>query len=148
MNEPEVNLKIVDEQKKEYIFVFDKTINAYQLNVGTLPVGNYSAIAKTNYKNNKYEAVIQFSVRAVSLEYTNTQANFSLLKNLSAQSGGQFFLAQDVENLKIAIENNKAIHTTLQEQFSTKPLIDWKLFFGIIVLLLAREWFVGTIWII
>ncbi len=142
VNEPEVNLKIVDEQKKEYIFVFDKTINAYQLNVGTLPVGNYSAIAKTNYKNNKYEAVIQFSVRAVSLEYTNTQANFSLLKNLSAQSGGQFFLAQDVENLKIAIENNKAIHTTLQEQFSTKPLIDWKLFFGIIVLLLAIEWFV------
>jgi hypothetical protein len=142
VNESEVNVKIVDEQNKVYNFSMDKTLNAYALNVGALPVGNYNAIAKTNYKGKNYENTIRFSVRAVALEYTQTQADFSLLNNLSMQSGGKFYLPKDIEKMAKDIEENHQIKTILEEHTSTKPLIDWKLFFGVIVLLLAAEWFI------
>lgn len=142
INEPEVNIKITDEQNKVYDYSMDKSLNAYQLNVGALPEGNYKAKAKVSYKDTNYESAVNFSVRALSVEYTQTQANFSLLNNLSAQSGGKFYLAKDIEKIVDDIEKNESIKTTLHEEFSTDPLIDWKLFFGIIVLLLSAEWLI------
>lgn len=142
VNEPEVNIKIIDEKNKTYNFSMDKTFNAYSLNVGALPDGNYKATAKVNYKGNNYESSTNFLVRTIALEYTQTQANFSLLNNLSAQSGGKFYTDNNMENMVKDIESNQQIKTILQDEFSTKLLIDWKWFCGIIILLLTVEWLI------
>lgn len=141
VNEPEVIVKI-NNGKNSYQFVFDKTLNAYTLNAGILPVGNYTAKAETNYKGKKFTATTVFSIKPINLELQNTQANWNLLATLSNQSGGKLVTSQSMKSLVDSIQNNSSIHSILFENTQTKPLIDWKILFAIILFLLSAEWFI------
>ncbi|MCB9033599.1 MAG: hypothetical protein H6553_07165 [Chitinophagales bacterium] len=142
VNESDVNATIKSTKGKTYNFSFDKTANSYVLNAGVLPVGDYTVVAATDYKGKSYKAATQFSVKPIIVELINTQANYNLLRSLALQSGGQFFYPNQLANIPKALENNKAIHTVLYDSFKTRPLIDWKFLFVLIVLLLGAEWFI------
>lgn len=141
VNEPDVNIELESKDKK-YNFVFDKTLNAYTLNAGILPIGDYIASAKTNYKGQVYKANVDFSIAPINLELQNLQANWNLLNTLSNQSGGKVFYENNLLNIADAIHANKNIQSILFENTQTQPLIDWKIIFGIILLLLSAEWII------
>jgi hypothetical protein len=139
INEPEVNIELKNSENS-YRFVFDKTLNAYTLNAGTLPVGDYTATAKTDFKGKTYTASANFSIKPINIEMQNTQANWAMLNTLSNQSGGSVFYAANMQNVADSIQANPNIQSILYENTQTKPLIDWKILFGLIVLLLSTEW--------
>ena len=142
VNDVDVSGIIKDENGKEYNYVFNKTLNAYTLDAGILNVGNYTIQAKTNYKGKTQTAVSNFSVRAILSETLNTQANHQLLQILATQSGGKMYTPANMENILDDIEKNSKIKSILFDTFNSKPLIDLKWLFFIILLLLISEWFI------
>lgn len=127
---------------KEYGYTFDKTINAYTLNAGILPVGDYSINAKATYKGKANAATSNFSIRPVIIETLNTQANHSLLNGIAAQSGGKMYTPDSMQRIAEDLEKNDKIKSILYDTFTTRPLIDMKWLFFIILLLLISEWFI------
>lgn len=142
VNDVDANCVVKGDNSKEYTFTFDKTINAYTLNAGILPVGNYSVNAKATYKGKANAAVCNFSVRPVIIETLNTQANHQLLNILANQSGGKMYLPASMTDILNDIEKNNKVKSILFDTFNTRPLIDMKWFFFIILLLLISEWFI------
>ncbi len=142
VNDVDVNCIVKSDEGKEYAYTFDKTINAFTLNAGILPVGNYSANAKTNYKGNANTATTNFSVRPVIIETLNTQANHQLLNILANQSGGKFYYPVDMEKISNDIDKNGKVKSILFDTFNTRPLIDLKWLFFMILILLISEWFI------
>lgn len=142
VNDVDASCVVKGDNGKEYPFVFDKTINAYTLNAGVLPVGNYSANAKAIYKGNTNTAVCNFSVRPVLIETLHTQANHSLLRVLSVQSGGKSYYPNSMQSIAEDMEKNNHVKSILYDTFSTRPLIDIKWIFGVILFLLISEWFI------
>ena len=72
INEPEADITIRNEDAKEFPYVFNKSGNAYHLDAGTFPPGNYSYQAQATLGSNIYNANGQFSVSAIDLEALNT----------------------------------------------------------------------------
>ncbi len=142
VNDVDATCVVKSDNSKDYTFTFDKTINAYTLNAGILPVGNYTINAKANYKGKANAAVSNFSVRPVIIETLNTQANHQLLHILVNQSGGKFYYPADMSTIADDIETNPTIKSILYDTFTTRPLIDMKWLFFIILLLLISEWFI------
>jgi hypothetical protein len=142
VNDVDANCVVKGDNGKEYSFTFDKTINAYTLNAGILPVGNYTVNAKATYKAKANVAVCNFSVRPVIIETLNTQANHQLLNILANQSGGKMYSPASMTEIVNDIENNNKVKSILFDTFNTQPLIDMKWLFFIILLLLISEWFI------
>ncbi len=142
VNDVDASCIVKGDNGKDYPFVFDKTINAYTLNAGVLPVGNYTANAKAVYKGVANTAACNFSVRPVLIETLHTQANHALLQGLSVQSGGKLYYPDTMQSIAEDIEKNNQVKSILYDTFSTRPLIDMKWIFGLILLLLISEWFI------
>jgi hypothetical protein len=142
VNDVDANCIVKGDDGKDYTFTFDKTINAYTLNAGILPVGNYTVQAKATYKGKANAAICNFSVRPIIIETLNTQANHQLLHILSKQSNGKFHFPIDMNNILDDIEKNDKVKSILYDTFNTTPLIDMKWLFFIILLLLISEWFI------
>lgn len=142
INEPDASVSVRDAGGKTYEYVFDKTANAYTLHAGMLPVGSYTANAKTDHKGQAYTASVNFSVRPVNVEQLRIQADHNLLRTLSGQTGGKSYTPQQMGQIAKAIEADKQIRSVLYDSVNTRPLIDWKLIFVVVLLLLAAEWFI------
>lgn len=142
VNDVDASCVVKGDNGKEYTFTFDKTVNAYTLNAGILPVGNYTVNAKADYKGKLNTATCNFTVRQVILETLNTQANQALLSSLANQSGGKFYKPENMLRIADDLEQNNKIHSILYDTFHTRPLIDLKGIFFLILLLLAAEWFI------
>ena len=141
-NDVDATCVVKGDNQKEYTYTFDKTINAYTLNAGILPVGNYTVSAAAHYKGKKNTAACQFSVRPIIAESLNTQANHGLLQDIATQSGGKFYYPKDMQHIIDDIEKNDKVKSILYDSFNTQPLIDKKILFFIILLLLISEWFI------
>lgn len=142
INTPEVNITLTNEQGKDFPFTFNKTGNGYALNAGFLPVGTYKYNASTLYNNQKYTATGVFSVSAVQLEALNTTANHQLLNALSQKYGGELIYPDSTLSLMNKITQNPAIKPLLYSTLKTQSIINLWWLFGIILALLAIEWFV------
>jgi len=65
VNDAEATVTITGPEGREYPFAFTRTSNAYTLNAGTLPVGNYRYRATADTGNEKLTFDGRFSVQAV-----------------------------------------------------------------------------------
>ncbi len=142
VNDVDASCVVKNDEGKSFSFTFDKTMNAYSLNAGLLPAGNYTVHAKANYKGKANTAICNFSVRDVVVELLNTQANHQLLQIMATQSGGQFYFPKNMASISDDIEKNNHIKTILFDTFSTEPLMDKKWWFFLIAFLLICEWFI------
>lgn len=141
VNDPEVNLLIVNEDNQEFPFTFNKTSKAYQFQTSTLAVGNYRYTASTSYNGLNQSAEGVFSVNAMQLEALQTTANHQLLRKLADQSNGGFYLPNNLAELTDEILSLENIKPRLYESVKTRPIINlWALFF-ILIALLSIEWF-------
>ena len=109
--------------------------------VGQLSPGIYRYSASVEL-DGKVEAVNgELTVQELQLESIELTARHQVLRNLSTNSGGEFFNLEDISSLSTHLANNQAtgiIHT--REEF--KSLINQKWIFWLLVLLISTEWFV------
>ncbi|MBA3899551.1 MAG: hypothetical protein H0X62_04950 [Bacteroidetes bacterium] len=142
INEPEVSLTITNAEKNKFPFVFSKTANAYRLNAGIFPVGEYKWEAKVKAGDKILAQSGEFSVSALQIEALNTQADHGLLFNLSKKHGGQMVYPNEMQSLASLITNREDIKPVVYSQQRLNEMINLKWVFFLILLLLSFEWFV------
>lgn len=140
VNKPEASLELKNREKK-FSYVFSRVGNAYQLNLSTLPVGEYDFYAQTKLGSKKYSANGSFLVEALKVESMETTANHQLLFSLSKSSGGEMVFPKDMMSLVNAIKQNEKVKTISHHEKSYEPLINSKWIFALIILLVSFEWF-------
>jgi len=142
INSSDLNMTLKSADGKSYTSQFSKENNAYHLNLGELPPNDYTWIATTQLGQNKYSKTGAFSVRELVTETQNLVANHGLLKSLSENTNGQFFLQKDMDQIEDVIKKNQNIKTIAVYDSSYHFLLNSYLYFICIIVLLAIEWFI------
>ncbi len=140
ITEPDVFLKLEDEAKHEYKYVFNKSNTNYFLNAGTLPAGEYTYKAHTQYKTKAYSQTGKLHIIPLSIEQNNLSAQHHLLKTLSQKTNGKLYLLKDSETILQDLSKNEDIKTIVTQTESYQYWIDNQWWFFIIVLLAITEW--------
>ena len=146
VNEPEVKLDILSKDKKSYTYSLGKKENYYELNIGSLPAGQYSYKASTSWNNKSQIAEGIFGVEAIDVETNSLLADHNLLRNISEQSTGKSFSAAHLEDLKNLLLEDQSSKSIIYQHLDIKPLLNEKWIFFIIAFLLALEWFLRRFW--
>ncbi|MBN8694131.1 MAG: hypothetical protein J0L69_13135 [Bacteroidetes bacterium] len=149
VTEPEVNVIITDSAGKQFTYTMSKTSNAYYLNSGLFPTGEYKYKATVKVNNQVFTQSGSITVKAIVAEKTITVANHQLLHQLAMSTGGKLFHKNETEKLKQELLNNETIKPITYSQKQLSDLIDLKWMFFLIIGLLSLEWFLrkrsGTI---
>ncbi len=140
VNEPDVQIDIVNSANKKFPFTFTRTGNAYRLNAGNLAPGNYSYEALVSIGEKTLNARGRFIVSALFIETVNTVADHQLLYNLAASTGGKMFYKNELENLGNEILQREDIKPIIYNQKKLRDVIHLKWIFFLILFLLAAEW--------
>ena len=141
LNTPEVKVQLKNGEGKTYNYTFSKSGNAYQLDAGSLPQGNYTYIASTNLGDKKYTANGAFYVNAVISEYQQTTANHQLLNTMAQQTQGKMYMPASLLSIADDLEKSGQVKTITYEDRRYEEMISLRWIFAIILALLSIEWF-------
>ncbi len=146
-NTPDASLTIRDSAGKAQAFTFERSGNAYRLNMGLQPGGTYSYAAKTVYNGKAFNATGSFVVAGTPIELMETGADYPLLYNLSKKYSGAAFTRANMQAVYDSIANNQNIRPLIQTSEETLPLVDWKWYFFLILITAAAEWLLRKYWL-
>ena len=147
INTPEAKISITDSSGRKRDFSFERTGNSYRINTGIWPGGNYNFTASTTYNGKAFTSTGRFTVATVPIEMMETGADYKLLYGLAHKYNGSFVPASNITSLYDTIANNKSIKPIIITNTETSPLVDWKWFFFLILLLVVAEWLLRKYWI-
>ncbi len=134
-----VRLDIVDEKGVTRSFNFTPTATSSRFEISRLPQGAYRFKATVNVNNRAEQTTGQFVVRDLQLEALNTTADHGLLRQLSQQTGGQFYTPGNVDALvKKLVEQPRPARLSSTEEMN--EIINWKWLFFVVLLLASVEW--------
>jgi len=140
INQPSIDMKIKGEDGKTYDYTFNKTENAYTLNAGFLPVGNYSYTATTQFGNANLTASGKFSVSPLQLEEMRTRADHKVLYQLASQHNGTMHYLNDIDKIADEIDAKNQLKPVLYDTFLTESAINLKWIFFVLLTLITLEW--------
>lgn len=118
-------------------FVFARQDDGYSLSLGRLPEGLYRYSAKTSYDGESFTAEGSFAVEALHLEQANLTADHTLLRTISAITGGRMYYPDQLSSLRTQLSSLKPViytHTRFSELLGTPWLL------VLILLWLGAEW--------
>lgn len=141
IDEPDVRFVLKDAAGKEYVSQFSKQNNGYYLNIGKLPVGDYTWEASTVAGTKTYQKSGSFSVQEIMLESMNLVANHDVLRSIAANSQGKCFEMNEMDQLEKTIKESEDIKPIVSYNKKYSLLLNSWLYFVIIILLLGTEWF-------
>lgn len=141
INDPEVNMVISNSANKKFNYTFSKTSNAYRLNAGMMPVGEYKYEAKVKVGTKVYAQKGEFSVTALQVELTNTVADHQLLYSLAKKHDGELVYPSQIESLAAKLMARDDIKTVSYSEKKLRDMINLKWIFFILMALLSLEWF-------
>lgn len=118
-------------------FNFTRRGDVYTLSLGRLPEGIYRYKATTHYDGNTLVAEGSFAVEALHLEQANLTADHTLLRSISAVTGGQMYYPDQLSELSEQLSTLKPVIYT-HTRFSELIGLPWVLL--LILLLLGAEW--------
>ncbi|MEZ5047630.1 MAG: hypothetical protein R2831_11640 [Chitinophagaceae bacterium] len=142
INTPEVTLTLIDEANKKTSASFNKNSNSYSIQLSSLAAGKYQYVASTAFNGKSYSSSGSFTIIEQNIETNITTADFGMLNQLSKNYDGKFIFPQQIQSLADSIRANKNLKSILRSHVEIKPLIDLKWLFGLLLLLLASEWFI------
>ena len=139
VNEAEVYLSVYDQNGEEFKYTMSRSNDYYTMNVGLLPPGRYRFAARTNYNGVEYSDNGRFSIQEIQLESFDLQARHDVL---TAMAGGsdQVYAPDEVDALAEAVLERETIKPVIYQNVQTKPLIDMKWLFFILLALISFEW--------
>lgn len=147
VNTADVTFSITDSAGNKQDFSFERSGNAYRLNIGIWAGGNYTYTAATNYNGKTYTETGSFAVESMPLELLETGADYALLYSLARKQGGSFLPAANIGSLYDSITANKNIKPVIQTHIETVPLVDWKWYFFLVLIIAIAEWLLRKYWL-
>ncbi|MFZ4708007.1 MAG: hypothetical protein ACOYMF_18540 [Bacteroidales bacterium] len=142
INAPEVNIVITDENKKNFPYAFTRTSNAYYLNAGSLPPGEYSYKASTTFAGKAFQKSGMFTVKLLNIESMNTVANHVLLNNMAARHKGKMVYPQQLDQLEKLLAARDDMKTIVYTQKRYTDLVSFLPVLLLLLGLISAEWFV------
>lgn len=142
VNEPDVNIVITDENKKNFPFVFTRTSNAYYLNAGNLPPGEYTYKATTSVSGKTFQKNGVFTVMSLNVESVNTVANHVLLNNLASDHKGKMVYPDQLEQVEKMLTSRDDLKTILYARKRYTDLVAYIPFLLLLLVLISAEWFI------
>lgn len=142
INSEDVSMIITAKDNKTFTYSFSKTDKAYVLDAGYLIPGDYKYQAKVKLGDQLYNTSGSFSVSALQVESSETVANHQLMSLLALKHDGRMVYPSYLESLANIIIDRTDIKSISYTQNKLKEVINLKLIFFIILILLASEWFI------
>jgi hypothetical protein len=146
VNTPDAQLVITDSAGRKQNFSFERSGNSYRINIGIWQGGTYNYTASASYNGKNYTSAGSFVVESVPLELMESGADYPLLYALANKYNGSFVPAAKVGSLYDSIKQNNSIKPVIQTNTEAVPLVDWKWFFFLILLLAVAEWLLRKYW--
>lgn len=134
-----VELTITHENKQKNVYKYETQIDNNLFEVSGLQPGIYNYVAEATVNGKLHTVKGDFSVAVMDFESQNTVADFGLLRELAANTGGNFYTLYALDNLLNYLDDKEAepkiyITETISE------VIDLEAIFFVILLLLTFEW--------
>lgn len=142
ISSPEVSLVLTNEKNQQYNYTFTKKSSAYQLTIGTLPPGEYSYKAITNNGTKALEQKGSITIKELFAEQTRLVADHQFMSQLAFKNNGKLFYPNQLDQLSDSLLSNPNIKTITYSHKDISELIDLKIIFFILLVLLSLEWFV------
>lgn len=142
VNDPEVSIIITDENNKNYPYSFTRTSNAYYLNAGNLPPGEYSFKATTSFAGKAFQKAGLFTVMSLNIESLNTVANHVLLNNMAVRNSGKMVYPSQLDQIEQLLAARDDLKTIAYTQKRYTDLVSFIPFLILLILLLSAEWFI------
>ncbi len=135
-----IELTLTDENNKtsEYSYVTGPGNSKYR--IGGLAEGVYKYTASTEVSGKRELVSGEFLVTVQNIESQNLTADFNMLSKWAANTGGAFYGTEEIEQLNQRLELAEATSLIRSEE-SFNPLINIKLVFVLLLLLVSAEWF-------
>ena len=140
INDADVRVILTNGEGKQFPYTMNKEGRAYALNAGILPVGNYQYKATTSVGGQQLEAGGAFSVQPIQLELYETTADHAVLRALANQFGGSMVYPKDMASIADSIKA-RTLKPIMYTTNKTESVMNLKWIFGLLILLLATEWF-------
>lgn len=140
VNIPDINISLKQDAGKSYSFLFSRTSNAYSLNAGTLPPGEYRFIAQTTLGKVSQKAEGKFMISRQDAELRQSIANHQLMNTIAVQSGGQMIYPDQINSLPGLLKANQHVKTLSYEERKYEEPVNLKLIFFLILGLISLEW--------
>lgn len=141
ITEPDIRVVIKDAENREYVFLMNRTETMYTLNAGLLPPGNYAYRATASHNGKELVFDGRFSVQPVDQELADLQADHDLLRLLAERSGGASVSKDSLTSLPDLIRGRLQAKPVMYSSVESRPLINWKWLFALLILFLGAEWF-------
>ncbi len=141
VNMPDVKLSVTTKEGKDFSFQFNKTYNAYTLNAGSFVSGDYQWKASTTFNNRNLSESGTFRISPVQLESIDLTADYNLMYQLAANSGGAIFPLERSEEIINIIKASDTIKPVIYSINKSESVINLKWLFVVLLLLLSAEWF-------
>lgn len=135
-----IDLEITDDAGKKKQYAYTTSPGNVRYSVGGLKEGVYRYKSKTVINQKTEEVRGEFAVVQRQAELQNLTADFYLLRQLSAATGGKFFEASNIDGLNRELSKKEAssvIHT--EETYNSLVTLKWV--FWALLLLVSVEWF-------
>jgi len=142
INSPEVTINIYNKENKVYPFTFNKTTNAYHLDAGIMPAGEYRYEGKVKIGDSTYTQKGIYHILELNKESITTEADHKLLYNIANKNNGTLFYPSQFNLLLKAINQRDDIKSVSYTQKQYTDLINLFGVFIFILILLSCEWFV------
>ncbi|MCB9252257.1 MAG: VWA domain-containing protein [Flavobacteriales bacterium] len=142
VNKPEIKLILTNEEGKNYDFTFSRTNNAYKLNAGMFAPGSYSYQARILGQSVNESANGKIIIKPLQLEFTETTANHEVLKQISANTNGEFTTLSGLEAAIKKLISSENVKPVMYEQQNYSDLVHKKWVFFLILFLVSLEWFI------
>ncbi len=134
-----VSLTITGEDGTQRKFNYTTNENNTQYRVSNLPEGVYQYQAATNINGEEYTSAGEFTVERLQIENLNLTANHQLLRQLSEETGGEFFTASDLDQLADVTTQQEA-KSRIYTSEAYLPIINLKWIFFLLLTLITLEW--------
>ncbi len=147
VNTPDVRLTLTDSAGNKQQYSMERAGNMYKLNIGLRPEGSYSYLAAAAHNGKNHTAQGSFAVQRMPLEMMQTGADYPLLYGLAQKNNGSLIHSSQIGSLYDSIKKNMQIRPVLQSVSDNIPLVDWKWYFFLILLVATAEWLLRKYWL-
>lgn len=141
VNTPDINIVVYNEKNEKLQYTFNKTSDAYYLNAGIFPVGNYRYASSVNYGGKTLTAKGEFYVEAANMEELNLTADHTMLYTLAKKTDAKMLYPDNMNEFLELLKKREDLKPVTYEQLRFVELFNWPWLFIWILLLLSGEWF-------
>lgn len=135
-----IELELTDEAGRKFSYNYITSPGNARYQIGGLKEGVYRYRSGTQINGKKEEVRGQFLVAAQEVELQNLTADFDVLRKLSANTGGQFYRASEINKLQDELLKKEA-RSIIHSEEKYDSLLNLKWVFFLLLALASMEWF-------